>query len=149
MLFHPGCQGILLYSCDCQFSGDTEMAVTIKEKRAHKRVDVAQAIFIEIAGRKRRSESENTIIRCETVNVSVGGLKILMPLPVPPGSRLNIAVPQGDWEDSLELTGEAVWTKPVEDGPGHWVGLRLDDTDRDSMEKWFWVVHSLSSKTGT
>ena len=117
------------------------------DRRKHQRIEVAQAIFIEVVNRKSRSESDNTIIRCETVDVSVGGLKIYVSKSIPMGSRLNIAVPMDDWKENLELVGEAVWVKPAEgEGQeGYWIGLELRDSNRDNMEKWFRVVHSLSS----
>ena len=112
------------------------------ERRVHQRFEAVKAIYIEVASRGRR-ESQNTIIRCETVDVSVGGLKIRVPQPISPGSRLNIGVPL-DGKNNLELTGEAVWMRPVDDDSGYWVGLQLDDSDRDTMEKWFRVVYSLA-----
>lgn len=122
------------------------MAGNFEERRQHERVEFAQPIYIEIASSRRRSESSNTIIRCETVDVSVGGLKLFVPETIPAGSRLNLAVPLSSGKDNLELTGEAVWTKKADNGGGCWVGLQLDDSDRASMEKWFRVVHSLSSR---
>ena len=115
------------------------------DRRKHQRVEVAQAIFIEVVNRKNRSESQNTIIRCETVDVSVGGLKIYVLDTIAMGSRLNIAVPMEGWKENLELVGEAVWVRPAEGKEGFWVGLELRDSNRDNMEKWFRVVHSLSS----
>ena len=55
-----------------------------------------------------------------------------------------IAVPMEDWKENLELSGEAVWVRPVEQGDGYWVGLELHDSDWETMKKWFKVVHSLS-----
>jgi len=118
---------------------------TNTERREHQRFEAVKAIYLEVVSRRRRPESENTILRCETVDISVGGLKILVPQPISAGSRLNIGVPLG--KSNLELTGTAVWMKPVEDDSGFWVGLQLDDSDRDTMEQWFRVVHSLSRKT--
>jgi hypothetical protein len=115
------------------------------EKRKHQRIEVEQVLFIEIVNRRSRSESENTIIRCETVDVSVGGLKIYVSNSIALGSRLNIAVPMEGWKENLELVGEAVWVRPAEGKQGFWVGLELRDSNRDNMEKWFRVVHSLSS----
>jgi len=116
---------------------------TNTERRVHQRFEAVKAIYLEIVRRGRRPESENTIIRCETVDVSVGGLKILVSQPISAGSRLNIGVPLGK-KSNLELSGKAVWMKPVEDDSGFWVGLQLDDSDRDTMEQWFRVVHSLA-----
>jgi len=115
-----------------------------RERREHQRFAAVKAIFIEIASRRRRPESSNTILRCETVDVSVGGLKIHVPQPISPGSRLNIGVPL-DGKNNLELTGTAMWMKSVDNDSGFWVGLQLDDSDRNTMEQWFRVVHSLSN----
>ena len=117
----------------------------IIDRRKHQRIDVVKAIFIEVVGRGSRRESENAIFRCETVDISVSGLKIHIPQLIPQGSRLNISVPMDDWKENLELAGEAMWVKPVENGKGFWVGLELHDSNRDSMAKWFKVVHTLSS----
>jgi c-di-GMP-binding flagellar brake protein YcgR len=120
------------------------LATRNQERRAHERIDYVQPIYIEIASRKHRPESLNTILRCETVNVSVGGLKLYVPEPIPEGSRLNLAVPLENGKNNLELTGKAVWIQTSDDDDGCWVGLQLDDSDRESMEKWFRVVYSLS-----
>ncbi|MEZ5570977.1 MAG: PilZ domain-containing protein [Halioglobus sp.] len=115
------------------------------ERRKHERIEVVKAIFIEVIRSGSKRESENTIIRCETVDISVSGLRIHIPQQIPQGSRLNIAVPMDDWKENLELVGQAVWVRPVENGSGFWVGLELGDSSRDTMHKWFKVVHSLSS----
>lgn len=121
------------------------MAQEYFDRRKHQRIEVVRALFIEVVRRGNRSESQNTIIRCETVDISVGGLKIYVTEVIPQGCRLNIAVPMDDWKENLELAGDCVWVRPADDGKGYWVGLELHDSDRDSMQKWFRVVHSLSS----
>jgi len=115
------------------------------DRRKHARIEVVKAIFIEVVRRGTRSEAQNTILRCETVDISIGGLKIYVTQQIPQGSRLNIAVPLEDWKQNLELIGQCVWVRPAGDGKGFWVGLELHDSDRDSMEKWFKVVHGLSN----
>jgi len=121
------------------------VALDYSDRRRHKRVEVVKAIFIEVVNRRSRRESENTIIRCETIDVSLSGLRIYVTQRIAQGSQLNIAVPMDDWKENLELVGEAVWVKPVEQGEGFWVGLELRDSNRENMEKWFKVVHTLSS----
>jgi c-di-GMP-binding flagellar brake protein YcgR len=119
------------------------MAGDYAERRRHLRVDVEKAIYIEVVRRGSRSEAHNKIIRCETLDVSLGGLRVWVPEPVAQGSRLNIVAPMEDWSESLELVGEAMWIKPAEDKAGYWVGLELKDSSHDDMEKWFKVVHRL------
>ena len=115
------------------------------DRRRYPRFDVAKAVFIEVVRRNSRSESDNEIIRCETVDVSVNGLRLYVTQFIPQGSKLNIAVPMEDLKENLELVGEAVWVKPVETGTGFWVGLELHDSSLENMKKWFKVVHTLSS----
>jgi hypothetical protein len=115
------------------------------ERRKHQRIDVVKAIFIEVIRPGSKRESDNTILRCETVDISVSGLRIHVSERIPQGSKLNIAVPMEGWKENLELVGEAMWVKPVEQGAGFWVGLELRDSSRESMKQWFKVVHSLSS----
>ena len=114
------------------------------DRRAHERFEYTQAIYIEVAGRRRRSESQNIILRCETVDISVGGLKLYIQQAIPAGSQLNLAVPLDNGKDNLELTGEAMWVKPADNNRGYWVGLQLNDSDRETMAKWCRVVHRLS-----
>jgi hypothetical protein len=121
------------------------VALDYIDRRRHQRIEVVKAIFIEVVNRRNRRESENMIIRCETIDVSLSGLKIYVTQPIALGSQLNIAVPMDDWKENLELVGDAVWVKPVEKGQGYWVGLELRDSNRENMARWFKVVHSLSS----
>ncbi|MEP5566784.1 MAG: PilZ domain-containing protein [Halioglobus sp.] len=121
------------------------MSFDFTDRRKHERVEVVQAIFIEVVSRGSRSEAENPVVRCETVDVSVGGLKIFIKEEIAAGSRLNLAVPMEDWKENLELVGEAMWVKPAEGKAGFWVGLELKDSSREDMEKWFKVVHTLSN----
>lgn len=123
------------------------MTSDISNRRRHERVEVAQAIFIEEIKKGPGKKTSGEVIRCETVDVSVQGLKIHVPTELKAGSKLNIAVPQDGWVENLELQGEARWVRPATDGNGFWVGLELQDTSRENMEKWFKTV-SLLSKQG-
>jgi len=115
------------------------------DRRRHQRIEVVQAIFIEVVARGARSEAENAIFKCETVDISVSGLKVRVPESIAAGSSLNLAVPMDDWKENLELAGRAMWAQPVESGEGYWVGLELKDSSRENMEKWFKVVHRFHS----
>jgi len=115
------------------------------DRRKHERIEVETAIYIEVVGRGNRSEADNTIIRCETVDISVGGLRIWVPEAIAEGSTLNIAVPMDDWIENLELVGKAVWIKEADNRAGYWVGLELEDASHDDMEKWCKVVYTLKT----
>jgi hypothetical protein len=116
------------------------------ERRQHERFDIAKVIYVEVVSAASRSEADNPIIRCETVDISIGGLRIWVPESIPEGSRLNLAVPMDDWKNNLELSARSVWARPCESPGGFWVGLELEDSGREDMERWFKVVHSLRSQ---
>lgn len=113
------------------------------ERRKHARIGVERAIYIELVRPGFRPESENPILRCETVDVSVGGLLLRVPQAIPNGCTLNIAAPLGDWTEELHLAGQAKWSKPVQGSGDYWVGLELHDTTREDMVKWHEVVQRL------
>jgi hypothetical protein len=113
------------------------------DRRKHERFNLATAIYIEVVESGSRSEADNTIIRCETLDISVAGLRISVPIPIAQGSILNIAVPVDDWKENLELVGKAMWARQAGEGEGYWVGLELQDSSREDMERWFRVVHKL------
>jgi hypothetical protein len=116
------------------------------DRRKHPRVDVERAIYIEVVKPGIRSEAHNTVLRCETVDISVAGLRIWVGESVPAGSKLNIAVPMEEWKENLELVGKVMWTRPAEGQSGYWLGLELGDASREDMEKWFKVVQFLQKK---
>lgn len=120
------------------------MSFKYTERRKHERIHVERAIFVEVESPGSRTEANNQILRCETLDVSVGGLRIWVPEEIMEGSTLNIAAPMGDWKENLELVGEAMWVRPAEDKEGFWVGLQLADSSREDMEKWLKVVHRLA-----
>jgi hypothetical protein len=122
------------------------MTYDYTDRRQYERIEVVQAIFIEVVRRGSRKESDNAILRCETVDISVGGLKVFVPIEIASGTHLNLAVPMDDWKENLELQGEAKWSRPADDRPGFWVGLELKDSSREDMARWCKVVHSLAPK---
>lgn len=116
------------------------------ERRKHPRVSVERAIYVEVVGRDSLTEADNPIIRCETLDISMGGLRIWIPEPIAEGATLNIAAPMEDWKENLELVGQAMWVRRAEDNQGYWVGLELKDSSREDMERWFKVVIRLSRR---
>lgn len=121
------------------------MSYDYTDRREHPRVHVELAIYVEVVKRGSMTEADNHIIRCETLDVSVGGLKIWVPEPIAQGSTLNIAAPMEDWKENLELVGEAMWVREAEDKDGYWVGLALKDSSREDMQKWSSVVKRLNN----
>tara|TARA_R110001592_G_C13192961_1_gene753461 strand:+ start:12172 stop:12537 length:366 start_codon:yes stop_codon:yes gene_type:complete len=112
-------------------------------RRKHPRFSVEKSIYLEVVSRGSRSEADNTIFRCNTLDVSEAGLRIWVQESVAHGSAVNIAVPADEWKENLELVGKVMWSRAAEDKPGYWIGLELEDTSHENMERWFRVVQQL------
>ena len=119
------------------------MAYEQNNRRQYPRFSVEKAIYLEVVGRESRSEADNTIFRCNTLDISVAGLRVWVQEPVAEGSKVNIAVPEKEWKENLELAGKVMWSREAGDKPGFWLGLELDDTTHENMERWFKVVQRL------
>ena len=119
------------------------MQENYQDRRKDQRIEYTQAIYLEVVKRGSLREADNTVFRCETVDISAGGLRLWVPEDIEPGSTLHIAVPLQNWEENLELTGKAMWAKEVDGKEGYWLGLELETSSRDDMEEWFKVVHRL------
>jgi len=122
------------------------LATNSTERRKHKRVEIEHAIFVEVVSGRRSSEGSNDLIKCKTVDISVEGLCIFVPIKIAVGSHLNIAVPAEGWIDNLELEGVARWIRDAKTGSGYWVGMELRDTSRENMAEWFKIVSRMRKK---
>ena len=119
------------------------MADYSNNRRKHERFSIEKAIYLEVVGRNSRSEADNMIFLCNTLDISLGGLRIWVQEPVAEGSVVNIAVPEDEWKENLELVGRVMWSKEAIETPGYWLGLELEDTTHENMERWFEVVQQL------
>jgi hypothetical protein len=113
------------------------------DRRQHPRISFQKAIYIEVVQRGQIRDTHADVMRCETVDVSVSGLKVFVPREVPANSLLNIAAHTEDWQESLELKGVSRWCAPTADKQGYWLGLELMDADSEAMHKWFMVLQRL------
>ena len=119
------------------------MTDRFEDRRQHPRLTFQRAIYIEVAKRGQIRDSHTDVMRCETVDVSVSGLKVFVPQEVPADSHLYIAAHTDDWQESLELQGVARWCAPAVEKNGYWLGLELMDADSSAMQKWFMVLQRL------
>jgi hypothetical protein len=117
-----------------------------KERREHPRGFVERALYIEVVEPGSRAGAEHRIVRCETVDVSVAGLRVWVPEEIPNGSVLNIAAQVDDWKDEVQLVGKVRWVENAENDYGYWVGFELQDSSTEDMLKWHTVVKRLQEE---
>ncbi len=123
-----------------------QMIETYVDRRRHERIGIVKEIYLEVVQYGSRTEADNPIFRCETLDVSFSGLRLQVPEMIPPQTTVNIATSMGDWIENLELVGETKWVQSAGEDQGFWVGLELQETSRENMERWFKVVQSLKPR---
>jgi PilZ domain-containing protein len=122
----------------------TDTQQDFSDRRKHERKNVVHDIYVEVAKRGVRSEAHTTIFKCETVDVSSSGLKIISPQAIAIGATLNIAVPMQNWQDNLEFIALAKWSQELEDKDGFWIGLELQQESEEKTQNWLNVVQQLA-----
>lgn len=97
--------------------------------RRHGRLGVRLQIQCAVLGRPPRE------LRGRTVDLSPGGVQLLLPEAVPVGTRLNLSlqVPMGP----RALEGEVVWCTPAEGGSTGWA-CSSSRTPGDGPSSWTW-----------
>lgn len=114
------------------------------DRRRHERKNVVHDIYVEVAKRGVRSEAHTTIFKCETVDVSSSGLKLISPQDIAIGATLNVAVPMQNWQDSLEFIAQVKWSQELEEKDGFWIGLELQQESEEKTVNWLNVVKQLA-----
>ncbi|MEH6589613.1 MAG: PilZ domain-containing protein [Halioglobus sp.] len=114
------------------------------DRRRHERKNVVHDIYVEVAKRGVRSEAHTTIFKCETVDVSSSGLKLISPQDIAIGATLNVAVPMQNWQDSLEFIALVKWSQELEEKDGFWIGLELQQESEEKTVNWLNVVKQLA-----
>ena len=81
----------------------------MSEKRKHLRLPVTSATFVELESPALKEDSQGTVIKCKTLNVSRGGLLVILDREVPVSAILQIGVDLSDDEETLYLKAEVRW----------------------------------------
>ena len=109
----------------------------LEQKRTHLILPVESKMTIErISPGAGGIDSGKTII-CKTLNVSRGGLSILLEEGLTTGTIMQIGVALADSGTTLNLQGEVRWCLPSEDVQQLWTaGFELLNAADSDIDKW-------------
>jgi hypothetical protein len=106
------------------------------ERRAHRRRKLLVKMELQIPDTATGEEPQIPgwlIKKCAfSRNVSAGGVLVLSPEPLPPGTNIRVLIPFYDHNTTLALAGEV--TRCVEMETGHEVALKFLDPDPNAVE---------------
>ena len=119
----------------------------MSENRRHLRLPVASTTFVELESPALRGNSRGTVAKCKTLNVSRGGLLVILDQEVPVGAILQIGVDLSDDEQTLYLAAEVRWcTRAEESGmrrDGWYAGFQVINSEGSDVERWVNLIKGM------
>ena len=108
------------------------MGDSLHEKRIGVRKRRREDVFIELTLLNTDGDYIDKVVECETVDVSVNGLKLYVSHDIPVGTVMDVCVKVEGINQPFYLTTELKWIEPLADEGWYFVGLEVyegDDTD--------------------
>ena len=119
----------------------------MSENRKHLRLPVASTTFVELESPALKENSQGTVIKCKTLNVSRGGLLVILDREVPVGAILQLGVDLADDEQTLHLAAEVRWcTRAEESGMRRnswYAGFQVLNSEGSDVERWVELIKSM------
>jgi len=117
-----------------------------EQRREHLRLPIESTTFIELLSPRMGHTEPGRMVTCKTLNVSRGGLQVILEEELTVGAILQIGVDLSSAEDTLYLAGEVRWCLPSNDEQRPWMAgfqiLNAHDTD---IERWVALIVAMES----
>jgi Tfp pilus assembly protein PilZ len=108
-----------------------------KDQRQHRRLDERSTIFIEVLAGREHSSQQESILICNSIEISAGGLRVCVDEKFESGAILQLGIELPELEEPLYVVGEVRWCKPApQPDIGYYVGFKLLESDGTDYEIW-------------
>ncbi len=116
-----------------------------EQRRKHLRLPLESTTFIELPSPRMGQAESGRMITCKTMNISRGGLQVVLKEELTVGAILQIGVDLPGVEDTLYLAGEVRWCLPSNDAQDPWMaGFQILNADNSDIERWVALVVSMA-----
>jgi Tfp pilus assembly protein PilZ len=116
-----------------------------KDQRQHQRLDERSTIFIEVLAGGEHSAQQESILICNSLEISSGGLRVCVDDEFETGAILQLGIELPELEDPLYVVGEVRWCSPApKNNPGYLVGFKLLESDGTDYEIWSKLLEEMS-----
>lgn len=107
---------------------------TSNERRCETRLGEKTTVFVEIISAEFDNSQPASVIVCNSLDLSAGGMQLQMDHEVPVGSILRLCAELYDVDQALYLVGEAKWVEKEDD---HYkIGFELYDAENTDFSGW-------------
>ncbi len=112
-----------------------------EQRRKHLRLPIASTTFIELLSPRLGQSKSGTMITCRTVDVSRGGLQVILSEEITVGAILHIGIDLPNAPDTLYLAGEVRWCLPSNDAQQPWMaGFQILNADDSDIDTWVAMI---------
>ena len=117
-----------------------------EQRRQHLRLPIASTTFIELLSPRLGQSESGKMITCSTMDVSRGGLQVLLAEELTVGAILHIGVDLPNAEDTLYLAGEVRWCLPSNDALQPWMaGFQILNANNSDIDRWVAIISALEN----
>jgi Tfp pilus assembly protein PilZ len=112
-----------------------------EQRRKHLRLPIESTTFIELLSPRLGQAESGRMITCKSLNVSRGGLQVILEEEITVGAILQIGVDLPSAEDTLYLAGEVRWCLPCKDAQHTWMaGFQILNAENTDIERWVTLI---------
>ena len=117
-----------------------------EQRRKDLRLPIESTTFIELLSPRLGQSESGKMITCSTMNVSRGGLQVILSEELTVGAILQIGVDLPNAPDTLYLAGEVRWCLPNNDEQHPWMaGFQILNADDSDIETWVALIAIMQS----
>jgi hypothetical protein len=112
------------------------------QRRKHLRLPLESTTFIEMPSPRLSQRTTERMITCKTLDVSRGGLQVILAEELMVGAilQINIEMP-GAAEGELHIAGEVRWCLQNKDAQYPWIaGFQLLNAENTDVDQWIALI---------
>lgn len=116
------------------------------QRRKHLRLPLESMTFIELLSPRVGQAQSGKMITCKTINVSRGGLQVILAEELTAGAILQIGVDLPGADSTLYLAGEVRWCLPSSDEQQPWMaGFQILNADGSDIDRWVALIAAMEA----
>lgn len=117
-----------------------------EQRRKHLRLPIESTTFIELLSPRMDQSHSGRMVTCKTLNVSRGGLQVILAEKLTVAAILQIGVDLPTATDTLYLAGEVRWCLPSNDEHLPWMaGFQILNANDSDIEQWVALIAAMEN----
>jgi len=113
------------------------------ERRKTPRSPAVKKLAIKVLPTSADDQADDRQVHCSSVDISAGGLRLLVDAMVGQGERVQLSWTDHEPEYPLVLEGEVRWIKAAGETGLFWIGVELTKTPPESWQTWFELLQQV------